>query len=112
MVIPVLNSFRDEYGIPIEKSSDNRIFYTRVYEVECPDGHKASFAVNSIVENIFSQFDGEGNRHILFEDIIDHRNDGSEVNNQDAFIKTQMVTSTGVRQRRVGKFLYSGSTGA
>ena len=60
-----------------------------MYEVEYSDGQKASLAENSIEDNIFSQVDGKGNRHILFEDIIDHHNDGSEVNNQDDFITTQ-----------------------
>ena len=35
---------------------------------------------------MFSQIDCEGKRHVLFEEIIDNRNDGSEVKQQDDFI--------------------------
>jgi hypothetical protein len=54
-----------------------------------PDGHKASLAANAIAENMFAQVDDEGNRHVLFEEIVDHRTDGSEVKQQDAFITTR-----------------------
>jgi hypothetical protein len=37
---------------------------------------------------MFAQVDDEGNRHILFEEIVDHRTDGSEVKQQDAFLTT------------------------
>ena len=55
-----------------------------MYEVEYPDGHKASLAANAIAENRFEQGDDEGNRHVLFDRITDHRTDGSEVKQQDA----------------------------
>ena len=38
---------------------------------------------------MFAQVDDEGNRHVLFEAIVDHRTDGSEVKMQDAFITTR-----------------------
>ena len=45
---------------------------TRVYEVEYLDGNNASLVANSIAENIFSQVDEEGNRLVLFYDIVDN----------------------------------------
>jgi hypothetical protein len=57
-----------------------------MYEVEYPDGHKASLATNAITENMFEQLHDEGNRHVLFDAITDHRTDGSEVKQQYAFI--------------------------
>jgi hypothetical protein len=60
-----------------------------MYEVEHPDGHKALLAANAIAENMFAQVDDEGNRHVLFEEIIDHRTDGTEVKQQDAFLTTR-----------------------
>jgi hypothetical protein len=60
-----------------------------MYEVEYPDGHKASLAATVIAENMFAQVDDEGNRHVLFEEIIDHRTDGMEVKQQDAFLTTR-----------------------
>ena len=46
-----------ENGIPIGRSHDNTMLYTRVYEVEYLDGHKASLAVNTITESISVKFD-------------------------------------------------------
>jgi hypothetical protein len=61
----------------------------RMYEVEYPDGHKASLAANAIAENMFAQVEDKGNRHVLFEEIIDHRTNGTEVKQQDAFLTTR-----------------------
>ena len=41
------------------------------YEVEYLDEHKASLAANTIAENIFSKVDEEGNRFVLFDEIVD-----------------------------------------
>ena len=38
---------------------------------------------------MFSQVDGEGNRHVLIEEIIDHQNYGLEVNQKYSLIKTR-----------------------
>ena len=63
---------RGDYGMPIGNSSANPILYTRIYEAEYSDVHKSSHDANSIAENMFAQVDGEGNIHVLFEEIIDH----------------------------------------
>jgi hypothetical protein len=57
-----------------------------MYEVEFQDGHRASLAANAIAENLFAQIDDEGNRHILFDEIIDYRTNNKQVTQQDAFI--------------------------
>ena len=59
---------------------------TRVYEVEYLDVHKASLAANNIYENIFSKVDEEWNIFVLFDDIVNHRVDGTETMHQDTFI--------------------------
>ena len=41
-------------GLRIGKASDNPIFYTRMDEVEYPDGQKSSLSENAIAENMFS----------------------------------------------------------
>ena len=60
-----------------------------MYKVEYKDAHRASLASNAIAENIFAQVNGEGNRHVIFQDIVDSRYDGTEVKEQDAFITTR-----------------------
>ena len=80
----VTKRLRDANGIP----NDNPILDTRLYEVEYLDGHKASLAANTIAENIFAQIHDEGHRHVLLDDIADHRVDGSELKENDAFIRS------------------------
>jgi hypothetical protein len=63
-----------------------------MHEVEYPDGHKASLAANAIAENMFVQVDDEGNRRVMFDAITDHRTDGSEIKQQDAFVHTRSGT--------------------
>ena len=41
-----------------------------------------------MAENMFDQVNDEGNRHVLFEDIIDHQNYVLEENLQYFFITT------------------------
>ena len=41
---------------------------------------------------MFAQVDIEGNQHVRFKDIVDHRYDGTEVQNQDVFIITHTRT--------------------
>ena len=44
----VKRRLRYRYGMPIGKASDNPIFDTSIYDVEYPDGHNESLAVNVI----------------------------------------------------------------
>ena len=67
-----------------------------MYEVEYADGYKTSMAANTIAENLFAQVDEEGQRHVLFDEIIDHRVNQDAVKQQDAFI----VNSKGIKRRK------------
>ena len=70
---------RDKDMLTIGRSHNNPILDTRMYEVEYKDGHKDSLAANAIAGNIFSQVYGEVNWHVLFQEIVDHRYNGTEV---------------------------------
>ena len=87
---------KDSNGLPIGKANENPIFDTRVYEVEYVDGHKASLTANAIAKNMFAEVEDEGNRHVLFDKIIDHRYTVLSLKQAGAFI----VTSSGNRRRR------------
>ena len=76
--------------------SDNPVLNTRMYEFEYQDGHTAALAEDLVVENLFAQFDKEGNWSVLFYEIVDVRTDGTQVMQQDAFVTTSSRT-----QRRV-----------
>ena len=36
---------------------------------------------------MFAECDGDGNQHVLFEAIVDHKSDGSAVKHADRFVK-------------------------
>ena len=92
----VMKWLRDADGIPTGMANENPILDSRMYELQCQDGTKASLAANYIAENLFAQVDQEGNRHVLLDELIDYRVSGLEVKLQDAFI----TTGTGTRRRR------------
>ena len=69
----VTKRLKDANDLPIGTANENPILDTRVYQVEYVDGHKASLTANAIAQNMFSQFEDKGNRHVLFDEIIDHR---------------------------------------
>ena len=64
--------------------------------MEYQDGYKATLAANAIAINMFAQVDSEGNRHVMFDQILDHRTDGTELQLADAFIQSK----SGGRRRR------------
>ena len=65
---------------------DNCIMDTRVYEVEYIYLHQASLADNNVAEIYLSKVGEEGNRFVLFDDIVDHIVDGTYTMHQDAFV--------------------------
>ena len=91
----VTKRLRDADGIPIGKANENPILNSCMYKVEYQDGMRASLATNYIAENLFTQVDQEGNRHILLAEIIDYRVNSREVKLQDALV----TTCTGTRRR-------------
>ena len=50
---------------------------------------------------MFAQVDEEGNRHGLFQEIVDHRYDDTKVKDQDVFI-TMRTEKKGCRETRKG----------
>ncbi len=92
----VTKRLRDANGIPIGTANDNPLLDTRLYEVEYADGHKASLAANTVAITMFAQVDAKGNRHVLFDGIIDHHTDGTEIKSDKAFI----TSHNGGRRRK------------
>ena len=70
---------KDANGLPIGTANQNPILDSRMYEVEYQDGHKASMTAESIAQNLFAQVNEEGHRHVLFDEIVDHRTDGKDM---------------------------------
>ena len=91
---------KENQGQPIGILSDNPILDTIMYEVDYQDGHSAALAENLIAENLFYQVDEEGNRSVLFDEIIDVRTDGTQVLQQDTFVTTSSGTQRRVRMTK------------
>ena len=92
----VTKRLRDNHGLPIGIANPNAMLDTRLYEVEYTDGHKAALVANTIAQCMFAQIDDEGNRHVIFSEIIDHRTTGKEMHKKDAFIHS----SNGGKRRK------------
>ncbi len=92
----VVKRMRDKDGLPIGTANDNPILDSRVYEVEYPDGHRASLAANVIAVNLFSQVDHEGNRLALLDDIVHYQTNGKQVNIDDGYV----IASTGTKRKK------------
>lgn len=65
----------DEDGLPVglPHPSGNPLLDQRAYEVEFLDGTTEILTANLLAENIFAQVDENGYRHLLLDEIIDHR---------------------------------------
>ena len=87
---------RDANGLPIGTENDNPILDTQMYEVKYAGDYMASMAENAIAQNMFAQVNKYGNRHLLFDEITDHRSDETAVKQVDAFI----TNASGTKQRR------------
>ena len=57
---------------------------------------KGSYAANLIAENIYSQTDAEGNKHLLIKDILDHRK--TDAANEIGDCRDGWKTTVGCRQ--------------
>ena len=67
-----------------------------MYEFEYADGEKSALSANLISENMFTQIEEDGNRHVLMDNITDNFFDDVAVKNQDTFV----ITYSGTKRRR------------
>ena len=70
----VMKRKRDDEGRLIGKADPhNPLLDTRLYEVEYADGSRETLAANILAENILAQVDEDGHRHLMMEELSDHR---------------------------------------
>jgi hypothetical protein len=63
------------------------LYWTPAFcDVEFEDGRIGTYSANIIAQNMFEQVDDEGQVHILFNDIIDHRKGTDAVAIDDGFV--------------------------
>jgi len=84
-------------GVPIGRAHSNPLMDSRVYEVEYLDGATEVLAANIIAENLLAQVDEEGHRHMMLDEIIDHRKDEAvAIPKSDGFF----TTPNGLQRRK------------
>ena len=59
----VVHQKNDTNGNPVDRSNQNPILDTHLYEVEAPGGEMAEMAVNIIAKSINAQCDVNGNEY-------------------------------------------------
>ena len=99
---------KDNKGLPIGTSNDNPILDTRIYKVEYLDGHKAALSANMVAQNRLAQVDEEGNRYVLFDEIVDARVDRTQVTLDNGFIYSANGGKGKRKQLLAGKYWYGG----
>ncbi len=92
----VTKRLRDAEGRPIGTANDNPLLDTREYSVQFLDGNTEAIAAKLIAQHLYSQIDNKGRRHILLDDIIDHRKSEQAIDKADAFVTMNDV----VKRRR------------
>ena len=63
----------DNEGKPLGIPSNNPLTDSRKYDVEFLDGRIQTMSANVIAENLLAQVDDDGHRHLLLDEILDHR---------------------------------------
>ena len=70
---------RDNDGNVIGHSNTNPLLDTREYECTMEDGSVYRYNANVIVDNIYLQCNDEDRRHVVLQEIIEHKKDGRAV---------------------------------
>lgn len=85
MMVLVMSNKEGHDGEFSGRGHSNPLFDTREYEIEYDDGTTDRYYANIIAENLYSQVDSEGNRHLVFKEMVDHKSDGSAIIKQDGY---------------------------
>ena len=82
----VIKLLKEKDGRPIRIASDNPILDICMYEVEYANRYKSAMASKMTENSIFAQVDQDGQRFVLFDEIIDARTDGTQTKIPDDLI--------------------------
>lgn len=77
---------RDDDGNLIGHGHRNPILDTSLYDVEFEDGDIHTYTANVIAEALYEQVDEEGQRHLIFEGIVDHKRGEDAIRIEDGFV--------------------------
>ena len=97
---------RDDEGrlIGMKHPTNNLLLDTRLYEVEYLDGSSEVLSVNILAENILAQVDEDGHRHLMIDEISDHRTTKDAIPKEKGTFKTRSGATRKVRTTRGWEF--------
>jgi hypothetical protein len=98
----VANRKRDNNGNPLGMRHENPLLDSRVYEINFDDGTVGEFQANMIAENIFAKVDSDGNEHVIFDEIIDHKKDNSAVTIENMYLPSGDGSNPKLRRTTIG----------
>ena len=108
----VTKQLKEKDGRPIGAASKIAILDYRMYEVEYEDGHKVAISANAISSNLFVQLDQDGQRCVLFDEIIIGKRMDHILNRKTHSSTYPTEIKEGVRQLKAGKYVSNGSMGS
>ena len=90
----VTKRLKDKDGLTIGIVYQNPVLDTRMDKVEYADGYKTAMTENTIANNLLAQVDQDGQHLFLFNEMIDHRTDGTDIKEEEAFIHMENGTKS------------------
>ena len=93
----VIERLKNADGTLIGKANDNPILDSREYKVEFGDGSYNEYSANVLIENLYSQVDGEGYTRQILKSITHHRKHDTAVSIENGFVELP----SGVRKRKI-----------
>ena len=94
----------DNEGKPIGVANNNPILDSRLYEVEYIDGRIETLTANIIAENLLAQVDEHGNRHLLLQEIEDHRTTPDAITIENGTYETKLGLKKKIRTTKGWEF--------
>jgi PAS domain-containing protein len=96
----------DEDGKPIGKPArnNNQLLDSRQYEIEYADGRTDILTANVIAENLLAQVNEEGQRHLLIDEIEDHRTSKEAIPKEKGTYKTKRGLERPIRTTKGWEF--------
>ena len=84
--------------------TNNLLLDTRLYEVEYLDGSSEVLSANILAENILAQVDKDGHRHLMIDEISNHRTTKDAIPKEKGTFKTRSGATRKVRTTRGWEF--------
>jgi hypothetical protein len=103
----VIKHSRDNEGKPISKKHSNPLLYSFEYECILDNRTLYRYKANVIAKNIFTQCDDEGMRHVVLQEITDHKSNKTAVYITNGYVMSKQGVK---KQQKAGSCYVIGRT--